>query len=143
MTPVAVRSVENVMTALVVPERALLIFDVREMRFSMMLVDPVFQAKSVASTVRVFAHHARFVMTFDQLHVPRVAAPPFTVTLATHPVSDIVPKSVGVPLTTALFTWDVIDTTGAVVSTPAMTVTVRETRIELFPAVSVLEYWSI
>jgi hypothetical protein len=93
-----------VTTALVVPERVLLILDVSDARLSMMLVDPVFHAISVASTVRVLAHHTRFVMTLDQLHVPRVAAPPFTVTLATHPVSDIVPASVGVPLTIALFT---------------------------------------
>jgi hypothetical protein len=104
MTPVAVRSVENVMIALVVPERALLIFDVSDTRLSMMLVDPVFQAVSVASTVRVLAHHTRFVRTFDQLHEPRIARLQFTLTLATHPVSDTVPKRVGVPLTIALFT---------------------------------------
>ena len=71
------------------------------MRF--MEVDPVFQARSVAITVIVFDPHTRDERTLDHVHDPRVAIAPFTVTLATHPVSDTVPESVGLPVTMALF----------------------------------------
>ena len=97
-------SVENVTPTLFTPESVLLIFEVSDIRLSAILLDPVFPARSVAMTVRVFAPHTRFVRILDQLPVMRVAGIPFILTLATHPVSYTVPESVGVPLTTTLFT---------------------------------------
>ena len=89
------------MRALVVPESTAFAFDGSDTRFRIMEVDQVLPAISVAITVMVFIHSVRPETTFDQVHVPRVAAEPFTVTLLIDPESDTVPVSVGEAVTVA------------------------------------------
>jgi hypothetical protein len=115
-TPVAVRSVLNVITALVVPDNDALTFEVSDTRFTSIDVDPVLPEASVATTVIVLLHPVRPETTFDQVHVPRVAADPFTMTLLIDPESDTVPVSVGEAVSVAPLECDVIVTNGEVVS---------------------------
>ncbi len=127
-TPVALMSVLNVMTALVVPDNSTFTFEGSDTRFTSMEAAPVFPAVSVAITVIVLDHPVRPETTFDHVHVPSVAAEPFTVTLATHPVSVTVPEIVGEPVTVAPLACEVIATNGATVS---LVLTLNESTLEL------------
>jgi hypothetical protein len=74
----------------------------------------------------------------DQVPDPRVAASPFTRTLATPPVSVTVPVRVGAPVMISLLTCDVIVTIGATIS-PLLLATVNESVFDAvfgLPAVS-------
>jgi hypothetical protein len=115
-TPVAEKSVEKTITALVVPERLTPISEGSDTRFRIRDVEPVFPARSVAIMVRVFAHCERLVSDVDQVHDPSVASVPLTFTLAIPPVSVTSPERRGTHVTVALFTCEVILTVGDTVS---------------------------
>ena len=118
-THVADRSVAKAMTVLVVPESVAVISEVNDTRFTSIEVEPVFPNRSVATTLMIFTPPVRLLITFDQVPVQRVAAAPFTKTLAMPPVSVVVPENTGEPLTRAPLECDVIATTGAMVSAVA------------------------
>ena len=99
--------------ALVVPESATFVLRGIDTRLSMTDLDPVFPARSVATTSTLLSPPLRSNTVLDHVPDPRVAVSQFTITLATHPVSDTVPESVGNPVTISLFTCDVIVTRGA------------------------------
>lgn len=82
--------------------------------------------------VTVFRPPVRSYMTFDQVPDPIVAAKPFTKTLATHPVSDTVPDTVGNPLTVELFNGELMAITGGVVS-PVPVVQVPIVQVPVVP----------
>ncbi len=140
-THVDTRSVEKVIIALVAQESVLLIPEVRGTRLRTIEVDPVFPERSVATILIVLSPHERETFILYQLPVQRVARAQFTVTLATHPESETVPKSVGVPVTRALLRCDVIAIIGLVVSGFAVTMIVRDTMVDAFPAASTFQYW--
>jgi hypothetical protein len=120
--------------ALVVPDNSTFTFVGSDTRFRMIEVDPVLPATSVATTVMVLAHPTRPETTFDHVHVPSVAAEPFTVTLAIHPVSDAVPERVGEPVIVAPLACEVMATNGAIVS---LVLTLNESTLDVlfvFPA---------
>lgn len=104
------------MTALVLPESALFTFEASDTRFTRIEVDPVFPAMSVARAVTVLTPPVRLLMVFDHVPHEMVAAPPFTMTLATPQESDTAPENTGKPLTVAPLACDVIVTIGAIVS---------------------------
>lgn len=93
-TPVAERSVENVILALVLPDNSAFILEGREIRFNRIEVDPVFPARSVAITVIVLLQPLSDVSVLDQVPDPSVAREPLTSTLAMSPESDVVPEIV-------------------------------------------------
>ena len=97
-------SVENVTIELVVHESTTLVLSGIDTRSRITEVDPVFPARSVAMISIVLSPPVRSYTGLDQLPDPRVAASPFTRTLATHPVSVTVPVRVGTPVTMSLFT---------------------------------------
>lgn len=101
---VAVISVENVTIALIVHESATLVLSGIDTRSRITEVAPVFPARSVATIATVLSPPVRSYTGLDQLSDPRVAARPFTTTLATHPVSVTVPVRVGTPVTISLST---------------------------------------
>jgi hypothetical protein len=104
-----------------------------------MEAEPVFPAKSVATTLIVFEPSTRLKSVFDQVPDQKVAGKPSTRTLDTQPVSVTAPVSVGKPLTIWLPVCDVIVTIGGVVSVLA---TVKDSVFELsklgFPAKSAI-----
>jgi hypothetical protein len=90
--------------------------DDSDTRFRIIEVVPVFPEVSVAIIVSVFVHSTRFVIDRDQVHVPSVARVPLTFTFAIPPVSDTRPARIGIPVTVALFRYEVILTRGEIVS---------------------------
>lgn len=137
----ALTSVSKLIEAVVIPERVLLTFEVSPTRSSMTAVVPVFPAVSVAMILTVLTPPGSPVSTRDQLPDPRVAIRPFTVTLAMPPESLTVPVNVGEPAIIALLMCDHIFTMGAVVSSPGTTLIVRVMTRDVFPALSVYQYW--
>ena len=122
MTPVAERSVANVIVVAVFPESVTFVLSGKETLFRWVEVELAFPTRSVATIVTVLSHPARSNMVFDQVPDQRVAAKPLTITLATHPVSMIAPVRVGKPLTIALSAWEVIVMTGGIVSVAQVSV---------------------
>lgn len=96
-------SVEKVIPTLVAHERTTLVAIAIDTLLSMMEVDPVFPARSVATIATVLSPPLRLGTGLDQLPDPRVAVSQLTTTLATHPVSVTVPVRVGVPVMISLF----------------------------------------
>jgi hypothetical protein len=139
MTPVAVISVEKVITALVAPESATLVLSGIATRSRMTDIAPVFPARSVATILTVLSPPVRSYTGLDQVPVPRVAVSQFTTTLATQPVSVTLPVRVGTPVTISLLLCDVTVTTGATLSTGTILPTVYESvfdGVDGLPAVS-------
>jgi len=99
--PVLERSVAKCTEALVAPESADVTPPVTTTRLSTVEVVPVLPARSVARTVIVLEPRVRPGSVYCHVPGSSIAVEPFTVTLAIHPVSVVLPRITGVPVTTA------------------------------------------